>query len=241
MPEQATAAANAGHHVYMAKPVAADVPGCLQIEAAARIAQERGLCFVVDYQIPTDPVNIEVVKRIQDGGVGKIVQLASVGITRGCPDPPKTDNLESRLQNLIWVNDIAMGCDYIGNFDIHAVDAALWVMGERPVAATARARLPAPNAHGDAHGVCSVIYDYADGTVHNHFGQAMPDATDGVLDCHVYGTTGNALISYWGKASVRAVPGNTAAKSRTFTRKASCATSRHSTRTSPRGVLTPRP
>jgi predicted dehydrogenase len=207
MPDQATAAVKAGRHVYMAKPVAADVPGCLQIEAAGKLAREKGLCFLVDYQMPTEPVNIEVVRQIHDGGVGKIVQLATVGVAHGCSDPPKTANLESRLQKLIWVNDIAMGCDYIGNFDIHAMDAALWVMGERPVAAAGSCAIARPNAHGDAHGVCSVIYDYADGTVHNHFGQAMPDATDGALDCHVYGATGNAVISYWGKASLRNGPG----------------------------------
>jgi predicted dehydrogenase len=200
MPAQAAAAVKAGCHVYMAKPVAADVPGCLQIEAAAKLAREKKLCFFVDYQIPTDPANIEIVRRVQDGDVGKISQLATTGLSQGFSDPPKTANLESRLQKLIWVNDIALGCDYIGNFDIHAVDAALWVMGQRPVAAAGSSQLARPNAHGDAHGVCSVIYDYADGTVHNHFGQGLPDKADSILDCHVYGTTAHALITYWGKA-----------------------------------------
>ena len=200
MPAQAAAAVKAGCHVYMAKPVAADVPGCLQIEAAAKLAGEKKQCFFVDYQIPTDPVNIEIVKRVQDGGVGKISQLATTGLCNGFSDPPKTANLESRLQKLIWVNDIALGCDYIGNFDIHAVDAALWVMGQRPVAAAGSSQVARPNAHGDGHGVCSVIYDYADGTVHNHFGLGLPDMAHGTLDCHVYGTTANAVISYWGKA-----------------------------------------
>jgi len=207
MPDQATAAVKAGRHVYMAKPVAADVPGCLQIAEAAKLAHEKGLCFLVDYQMPTDPVNIEVVKRVRSGEIGKIAQLATVGIAHGSIDPPKTANLESRFQKLIWVNDIALGCDYIGNFDIHAVDAALWVMGERPVAAAGSCAVARPNAHGDAHGVCSVIYEYADGVVHNHFGQAIPNATDAVLDCHVYGTVGNALVCYWGKASLRSGPG----------------------------------
>lgn len=207
MPDQAMAAVKAGRHVYMAKPVAADVPGCLQIEAAGKLAREKGLCFLVDYQMPTEPLNIEVVKRIQNGEVGKIVQLATAGVAHGCPDPPRTANLESRLQKLIWVNDVPMGCDYIGNFDIHAVDAALWVMGQRPIAAAGSCAVARPNAHGDAHGVCSVIYDYADGTVHNHFGQALPNATDGALDCQVHGTTGNALVTYWGKASLRSGPG----------------------------------
>jgi len=200
MPDQAEAAAKAGCHVYMAKPVAVDVPGALQVEAAARIASEKRRCFFVDYQIPTDPSNQEVVKRVREGAVGKIAQLATFGLCTGFSDPPKTANLESRLQKLIWVNDIELGCDYLGNFDIHALDAALWVMGERPVAATGSSQVARVDAHGNAHGVCSVIYDYADGTVHNHFGQALPDITAGVLDCHVYGTTGNAVISYWAEA-----------------------------------------
>jgi predicted dehydrogenase len=212
MPDQATAAVKAGRHVYMAKPVAADVPGCLQIEAAGKLAHEKGLCFLVDYQIPTEPVNIEVVKRIQDGAVGKIVQLATVGIGHGCSDPPLTANLESRLQKLIWVNNIELGCDYIGNYDIHAMDAALWVMGQPPVAAAGSCSVARPNAHGDAHGVCSVIYDYADGTVQNHFGQAVNNATDGALDCAVNGTTGNALITYWGKTILRSGPGEYSGK-----------------------------
>jgi predicted dehydrogenase len=204
MPAQATAAANAGCHVYMAKPVAADVPGCLEIEAAAKVAGGKGRCFFVDYQIPTEPANIEVVRLVQNGGVGKIAQLATLGIGGGSfEDPPKTANLESRFRKLIWVNDVALGCDYIGNFDIHAVDAALWVMGQRPIAATGSSQIARPNAHGDARGVCSVVYDYSDGTVHNHFGQALPDATPGALDCHVYGTTGNAVISYWAKALLK--------------------------------------
>jgi predicted dehydrogenase len=78
MPDQATAAVKAGCHLHRAKPVAADVPGCLQIEGAAKLSREKGQCFFVDYQIPIDPVNIEVVRQIHDGGVGKIVQVASV-------------------------------------------------------------------------------------------------------------------------------------------------------------------
>ena len=206
MPDQAEAAVKAGRHVYMAKPVAADVPGCLQIEAAAKLAGEKKQCFFVDYQMPTDPVNIEVVRRIKNGAVGNISQLATIGLTNSFNDPPKTANLESRLQKWVWINDIALGCDYIGNFDIHAVDAALWVMGQRPVSAVGSSQVARPNPHGDAHGVCSVIYEYADGTVHNHFGLGMPDKPPGTLDCHVYGTTANAALSYWGKAFVLGGP-----------------------------------
>ena len=40
-PEQAAAAVEAGVHVYMAKPVAVDVPGCLRIEAAGKRATQK--------------------------------------------------------------------------------------------------------------------------------------------------------------------------------------------------------
>jgi hypothetical protein len=80
-------------------------------------------------------------------------------------------------------------------------------MGGPPVAATGSSQVARHDPHGDSRGVCSVIYEYADGTVQNHFGQALSDAVDSTLDCHVYGSTGNATISYWGKATLRSGPG----------------------------------
>ena len=203
IPPHAQAAVEAGLHVYMAKPVSADVPGCLQIQAAGALATQKKLCFLVDYQMPTDPINIEVRKRILDGGIGPLAQMVTRGTGGGCPDPPKTGNLEDRLQKLIWVNDIAMGCDYLGNFDIHAIDAALWVAGKRPVAASGSSRICRKEPHGDSHDVCSVVYEYEDGLVHNHFGQALPNGLEGELSCRVYGQSANAMINYWGKAFVK--------------------------------------
>ena len=49
-PEQAAAAVDAGLHVWVAKPVAVDVPGCQSIEASGRKATEAGKVFFVDFQ-----------------------------------------------------------------------------------------------------------------------------------------------------------------------------------------------
>jgi len=206
IPEHAKAAVEAGLHVYMAKPVAVDVPGALQIEAAGKLAGEKKRVCFVDYQIPTDPVNIEVAKRIREGGLGKIQQVFTVGICGGFADPPMTENIESRLRGLIWVNDVALGCDYIGNFDIHAIDGAVWVLGQRPVVAMGSSRIGRENPHGDGRGVCSVIYEYADGVVHNHYGQGLGNNTDGELSCRLHGPKANAMVNYWGKAYLRGGP-----------------------------------
>jgi myo-inositol 2-dehydrogenase / D-chiro-inositol 1-dehydrogenase len=201
--EHARAAVAAGLHVYMAKPVAVDVPGCLQIEAAAKEATRRQRCFFVDYQLPTDPANQEVKQRIAAEGFGKIARVLTTGICGGFRDPERTANLESRMKNLIWVNDIAMGCDYLGNYDIHAIDAALWVLGERPTAANGFSRVARRNPHGDSHDVCTVLYEYPCGVMHDHIGQALKNFSGDELSCRVYGQTGNARLTYWGKAELR--------------------------------------
>ena len=203
LPGHATAATEAGLHVYMAKPVAPDVPGCLAIEAAGKRATEKKQVFFVDYQIPTEPGNIEIIKRIHDGGIGKLTHIQTFGVGSGSDDPPKTATIEDRLQNLIWVHDVALGCDYIGNFDIHAIDAALWAVGERPIAAAGFSSIVRPDAHGDSSDVCSVVYQYANGLVHNHFGQAIKDLYPGCLEAIIHGETGHAQINYWGKSFLR--------------------------------------
>ncbi|MCL5271652.1 MAG: hypothetical protein M1457_14105 [bacterium] len=203
-PEQAAVAVDAGKHVYMAKPVASDVPGALRIEAAARRAARNKQVFLVDYQIPTDPINREVAKRVREGGLGRIAYLQTIGISGVFPDPPLTATIESRLRKLIWVNDIALGCDYIGNFDIHAIDAAVWLLGRRPVSAAGHSRICRPNPHGDSRDVIGVVYEFEDKTILNHRGQSLKNnADDDGLVCKVYGSAAMAQINYWGKAFVR--------------------------------------
>jgi predicted dehydrogenase len=202
-PEMAAAAVEGGIHVYMAKPVAVDVPGCLRIEAAAKQATQKQQVFFVDYQIPTDPCNIEVVKRIHSPAMGKLAKMVTICVSSGYSDPPKTATLESRLRNSVWTRDVALGGDWILAYDIHAIDAALWAAGQRPVAATGVSRICRSHPHGDARDVCEVIYQYADGLVHTHSAQSLPNGADGTLDCEVYGETAHALITYWRQARFR--------------------------------------
>lgn len=201
-PEHAAAAVDAGLHVYMAKPVAVDVPGCLAIEATAAEATRKEKVFLVDYQMPTDALNIEVVKRIHDPEFGPVKQLQSFGVSGGFNDPPRGPNLESRLQDLVWTNDIAMGCDYLGNYDIHAIDAALWIIGERPISACGSSSTGRPDPHGDSRDICSVVYRYANGVVHNHFGQGLPNRSKGALNVIAYGVKGHGQVHYQGDAFV---------------------------------------
>ena len=203
LPEQAQAAVDAGLHVYMAKPIAADVPGCLAIREAARNETIKKRVFLVDYQMPADPSNREVRKRILADGFGKISHVSTVGVCGSLPDPAFGPTIEERLRGLVWVNDIALGCDYIGNYDIHAIDAALWVLGRSPVAAVGGSSICRPDPHGDSRDVCSLVYEYSDGLVHNHFGQALANQNKNTLSCTIHGQKGYGILRYLDKAEFR--------------------------------------
>jgi len=201
IPVHAKAAAEAGCHVYTAKPCGVDVPGALRMQEIGRKGTARQRCVFVDYQMVTDPSNIEVLRRVREGAIGDLLQVVTVGTSGGCGDRAKGPTIADRLQGLVWVNDIALGADYIGNFDIHALDAARWALGRRPVAASGASRVVRPGAHGDARDVCSVVYEYEDGLIHNHLCHAY--AAPGELSCRLLGTKGSAFINYWGDAWVK--------------------------------------
>lgn len=202
-PEHARAAVEAGLHVYMAKPVAVDVPGCLEIENHARVAGAKKLCFMVDYQIPTDPHNQEVVRRVRQGEIGPIATLNSHYFAGPFPDPTFTDTLESRLQSLIWCNDVPVGGGYHVNACIHAVDSALWVAGQRPVAAMGVSHRLRKNPHGDSHDVFQIIFEFPDGLTAAHRGEHLDNFSGFDVMCEVQGQSGVARICYGGKASSR--------------------------------------
>lgn len=202
-PEHAGAAVEAGLHVYMAKPIAVDVPGCLTVEAAARKATGSKRVFLVDYQIPTDPHNVEVARIVHTGGIGKLLSLNSHYFAGQFADPPKTDTLESRLRSLIWCNDVAVGGGYHVNACIHAVDGALWLAGQRPVSAMGLSRIGRPNPHGDSHDVFQLLLEFENGVLLSHRGKHLDNLTGFDVVCLAHGEAGYAQIGYGGHALVK--------------------------------------
>jgi predicted dehydrogenase len=132
--------------------------------------------------------------------MGPVAKVSTVGVAGGHADPPKTATLESRLRDNVWDNDIAIGGGLITVFDIHALDAAIWVLRQRPLAAMGASRIGRTDPHGDAHDVTSVIYEYADGLTHEHSGIALPNGFKGELSCTLFAPTVYAVVNYWDKA-----------------------------------------
>lgn len=204
--EQAAAAIEVGVHVYMAKPVAVDVPGAQLVRATGKRATEKKRTFLVDYQMRNDPINREIVSRIHAGGLGRLVHLSSIGFTGGRGDEPRGATIENLFRRGLWTSHSFLGGDTICEYSIHIIDAMLWVAGKTPVAASGAAIRCRPNPHGDRHDAMNVTYEFDDGTLWSHRDQTLSNNEDLVLRGTAHGSLANALITYWGKAFLRGGP-----------------------------------
>ena len=128
-PDQVAAALAAGKHVYLAKPIAVDVPGCNAIAAAAKpVAGKRSVW--VDFQTRVDPLFMEAAKRIHGGDIGDPVICQGYYHTGrlGIKTPPGTET--ARLRN--WVFDKALSGDIIVEQNIHVIDVVNWYLKGHP-------------------------------------------------------------------------------------------------------------
>lgn len=200
--EHAMAAIEAGVHVYAAKPVAIDVPGALKVQAAGKLATEKKLTHLVDYQMPGDPVNAEILKRIHDGALGRLMHIDSMGFSQVWPDPADR-NPENLLRRGNWLTAIPLSGDFIVEYSVHSIDAVLCAVGKRPVKAHGTARRCRANAHGDGREVYLVNYTFDDGLAWTHRCQALNNVQDNIIRCEVYGDAAYAHINYWGKSYLR--------------------------------------
>jgi predicted dehydrogenase len=133
-PEQAAAAVDAGKHVFLAKPVAVDVPGCQSVRESGRKAQGK-LSFLVDFQTRAQPAFIEAAARVHRGDIGTPV-LGHVYYHGSGGDPVPRPNWspdEARLR--YWSRDRVLSGDIIVEQNIHAIDMGNWLLNAHPLRA----------------------------------------------------------------------------------------------------------
>jgi myo-inositol 2-dehydrogenase/D-chiro-inositol 1-dehydrogenase len=162
-PNQAADAVAAGKHVYLAKPIAVDVPGSMAVQATAAKAAANRLCFLVDFQTRADELFIEALRRVHDGAIGR---FAFGEATYHAEDPfaaqaehARSDDAESRLR--AWGLSRELSGDIITEQNIHTLDVASWVMGRPPLSAFGTGGRKFRNV-GTCWDTFSVVFHYAD-------------------------------------------------------------------------------
>ncbi len=207
-PEQAAAGVEAGVHVYLAKPPAVDVPGCLGIEGSARRASAKGLSFLIDFQTRAHPAFIEAVKRVHGGGLGEIV-FGEATYHADCPFEQWYDllrgdpgNPENRLR--AWGLDRALSGDMITEQDIHALDVMSWIMDGPPLYAIGSGGLLARPKIGTCWDHFVVYYQYPKKVAVEFSGRQFKGhgTTEGIRN-RMFGSRGVLETEYGGGVLIR--------------------------------------
>ncbi|MCL4179285.1 MAG: Gfo/Idh/MocA family oxidoreductase [Verrucomicrobia bacterium] len=204
-PEQAAAAVDAGRHVYLAKPVAVDVPGCQSIAESGRKATSKQRCFLVDFQTRANASYQEVVRRVRAGQIGRIVSGEATyfcGPTfERANEELKRDPRNPELRLRAWGLDRVLSGDVITEQNIHALDVASWILDAAPV----RAYGTGGAARGYA-GTCwdhfAVVYYYPNDVLLSFSSKQFGHGYDDIL-CRVYGTEGTVDTHYFGAVTLK--------------------------------------
>ncbi len=200
-PEQARAAVDAGKHVYIAKPVAVDVHGCLDFQATGRRATAKKLSFLTDFQTRLQPAFQQAAERVHRGDIGDLV-LGHIYYHAGRLSPKSDPSLtpsQNRLRN--WVFDIALSGDIIVEQNIHVIDVSNWYVNTHPVSAMGTGGRKARIDVGDCWDHFLVQYEYPDG-VKADFSSAQFTKGYGDLCMRFYGSRGTVDSHYRGDVQI---------------------------------------
>ena len=199
----AAASVEAGKHTYLAKPIAVDVPGCKSIEASGKLATDKNLVFLVDFQTRTDAFYREAVKRVQYGDIGRVISGEATyhcGATWNRMYPLYEQGITNELKLKAWGLDLALSGDVITEQNIHTLDVAAWILNSHPLKATGTGGRY--RQWGDCWDHYSVIYEFPNDVIvtfsSKQFGAGQND-----IQCRMYGETGTVDTNYFGDVSIR--------------------------------------
>jgi predicted dehydrogenase len=184
-PMQYKAAIEAGKHVFMEKPVCVDAGGYRSVMETNKLADETKRKVVVGLQLRHDPKQIETIKRVHDGAIGRLMHLRAyrngsgvwVRTRKGLAERLGRQPTEMEYQVNNWYYFVWLSGDQIAEQHVHHLDMVSWAKAdEHPVEANGMGGRQVRNdgwAEQMGHGAGAVghIYDhqfveytYADGT-----------------------------------------------------------------------------
>ncbi|MDR7548799.1 MAG: Gfo/Idh/MocA family oxidoreductase [Armatimonadota bacterium] len=172
-------AAAAGVHILCEKPMAATLAECDRIERAVAAS---GVVFMQNYPKRFDPVNHDLVARVQRGDLGRIVL---VRIRHGHPH-----GSDPAFRHQWFTNPDLSGGGALLDEGVHAADFLQWVLGmpERVAAVVSREALGLP-----VEDTAAAVFMFSSGALAEVTTSWAFMAADHSVE--VYGTEGTALLT----------------------------------------------
>ena len=176
------AAAAAGKHVYVEKPMAVTVEEC---DAMIAACEDAGVRLTVAKQSRQNPATVEARRIIEAGEIGEVRMIRILSSTVGWDVSPDS-----------WIGDPAEGGAYL-DWGVHGVDALRWLTGANAVSVYAQMAnyggLPAPDTSAMVHYVMDsgamvqvwMSYEFPPPGLGTNF-QFMIVGSTGMLNLHRY-------------------------------------------------------
>jgi len=199
-PEQTAAAVEAGKHVFLAKPIAVDVPGCQSIAQSGELAAQNKLVILVDFQTRASDLYREALARVRAGNIGPLVMgEAHYPWAGGGRGQVPTDPAE-QLRN--WYYVLPLSGDFIVEQAIHTLDVATWIADKDPrraIGTGGRSLRP----QGSIWDHFAVNYEFPEGLIISFTAiQSIPGVKDEIR-CRVFGADGVIDTDYFGDVSIK--------------------------------------
>lgn len=204
-------AVRAGKHVFMEKPVATDAPGVRKVLEAGKLAKQKKLNVVVGLQRHYQNNYREVIKRLRQDEIGKIVSgqvyWNSAGVWVRERQPGQTE-MEYQMRN--WYYFTWLCGDHILEQHIHNIDVANWFIGEYPASAQGMGgrQVRIGKEYGEIFDHHFVEFTYPGGAVVASQCRHQPDTMSRVSE-FFQGTKGTVDTDGGGKGIIRGWNGAT--------------------------------
>jgi myo-inositol 2-dehydrogenase / D-chiro-inositol 1-dehydrogenase len=189
------AAAYSGKHIYCEKPAAPDVAGCRKVEHTGNLFDGK-LSIAIGFQIRYATPYVEMVKRIQKGDLGNIlnVHLTYLSTRSGVKDITGMSYDEARIRN--QYNCHALSGGTMLDQAIHMIDVCNWALQKVPLRAMGTGGIDETHKFGDTWKHFQVLYEYPGINVNvlatqfgTHFGDVCAKfiGTKGTAEAHYSG------------------------------------------------------
>ena len=190
------AAVDGGKHVYCEKPVAPDTEGCKKVLQIGEKLSSK-LSVVIGFQIRYASAYAEMVRRIQQGDIGELVnaQLFYISSASDVPEPRNMSDDEFRIRNHFHFKELSGGI--LLDQGIHMIDVCNWTLKEHAINAVGTGGKKGAPKLGNTWNNYQVAYQYPGNiNVSIHSTQIGPSFGD--VCCRFIGTEGIGEAHYSG-------------------------------------------
>lgn len=206
-PLHAFSAIQAGKHVFVEKPHGIDPAGIKQMQKAADLAKQKGLCLVSGLQSRYHTGYAETIQRIHDGAIGEVIAIEENFLRA----PYVIIDRQQGLSELQWQCSTQYHFRWLSGDDVpqslvHNLDRSSWVMHNKaPVKChglAGRSSMTEP-IYGDVFDHHSVIYEFDNGVPIYAFCRTTTGCHDSTSSI-VHGSKGRASVlqcRIWGQTN----------------------------------------